>query len=119
MNTKRLEPIEQQIEKIKVELQQVGILRPGSLTQQYRNPKEQTGAFYQLSYTYRMKSRSEYIRPQFVPEVRVQIENYKRFRELVDKWIELGIQYSQLAMKLEAKKLDGAKRTTRARRKDR
>ncbi len=119
MNTKRLEQIEQQIKKIKVQLQQLGIMRPGALTQQYRNPKERTRPFFQLSYTYQMKSRSEYIRPQFVPEVSLQIENYKRFKMLVDEWVALGIEYSQLAMKLAAEQADGAEGTTRARKKRR
>jgi len=119
MNTKQLEQIEQQIEKIKAQLQEIGIMRPGALTQQYRNPKEHTRPFFQLSYTYRMKSRSEYIRPQFVADVSAQIENYKRFRALVDEWVDLGIQYSQLAMKLEAEQLDGAREITRGRRKKR
>jgi hypothetical protein len=35
-------------------------MRPGSLTKQYKDPKQQTGAYYQLSYTLDMKIRTEY-----------------------------------------------------------
>jgi hypothetical protein len=94
-------------------------MRPGALTQQYRDPKERARPFFQLSYTYRMKSRSEYIRPQFVADVSAQIENYKRFRTLVDEWVALGIEYSRLAMKLDAEQLDKPKRAGRARKKAR
>ena len=106
MSEKRLAQIEKQIEKIKPQLQDFSVIRPGSLTQQYKNPKEQTGAFYQLSYTHQMKSKTEYVRKQFVPEIRKQIRDYKRFRKLVDKWVLLGIEYSQVVMKLEAKQVN-------------
>lgn len=96
MNSKKLHQIEKQIEKIKKELQTIGEMRPGSLTCQYRNPKDRRGAYYQLSYTYKMRSRTEYVRQIFVDQTRKEIANYKRFKKLVDKWIELGIEYSKL-----------------------
>jgi len=37
-------------------------MRPGSLTKQRRNAKEKKWGFYQLSYTYKMKSKTEYVR---------------------------------------------------------
>ena len=101
MNKKRLAQIEQQIETIKAQLQDFTIMRPGSLTQQFKNPKEKTGGFYQLSYTHQMKSRTDYVRPQFLSELRAQITEYKKFRKLVDKWVALGIEYSKLSMKLK------------------
>lgn len=76
-------------------------MRPGSLTEQFRNPKERTGSFFQISYTHKMKSRTEYVRPEFVKEVRQQIRNYKKFKKLIEEWIELGIEYSRLFMKSE------------------
>lgn len=76
-------------------------MRPGSLTKQYRRPEEKTGAFYQISYTHQMKSRTEYVRPQFVEEVQQQIQNYKKFKKLIEEWTALGIQYSKLSMKSE------------------
>lgn len=101
MSEKRLAQIEQQIETIKAQLQDFTIMRPGSLTQQYKDPKKKTGGFYQLSYTHQMKSKTEYVRPQFVSEVRAQVREYKRFRKLVDKWVALGIEYSKLSIKLD------------------
>jgi hypothetical protein len=37
-------------------------MRPGSLTRQYKDPQHQAGAYWQISYTRRMKSRTE-LRP--------------------------------------------------------
>ncbi len=62
MTNKRLAQIEMRIEKIKGELAAIGEMRPGSLTKQYKNREERSGAYYQLSYTLDMKSRTEYIR---------------------------------------------------------
>jgi hypothetical protein len=45
---KRLAQIERRIEKIKEELTEVGEMRPGSLTRQYKDPESQSGPYYQL-----------------------------------------------------------------------
>jgi hypothetical protein len=76
-------------------------MRPGSLTCQYHNPKEKTGAYYQLSYTHKMKSRTDYVRPEFVPQIREQIAEYKRFRMLVDEWVALALQQAKMQMDKE------------------
>lgn len=105
---KRLAQIEQRIARVKAELQQIGEMRPGSLTRQYHNPKQKKGAYYQLSYTYEMKSRTEYVRALFVPDIRQQVTNFKRFRTLVQRWTDLAIRHSKLKMELanrEQKKL--------------
>jgi hypothetical protein len=106
MESKTIIQIEDEIQTIKSQLQDIGDMRPGSLTKQYRNPKEQTGAFFQISYTHKMKSKTEYVRPGFVKEVRQQIRNYKKFKTLIEKWIALGILYSQLSMKAEIERSD-------------
>ena len=106
MENKTLSQIEIEIETIKSQLMDIGDMRPGSLTKQYRNPKQQTGEFFQISYTHKMKSHTEYVRPQFVQQVRKQIQNYKTFKKLIDKWIELAIQYSQMSMKADIERLE-------------
>jgi hypothetical protein len=113
MSNKRLVQIERRIEKIKAGLQKLGAMRPGSLTRQFRNPKEQTREFFQLSYTHQMKSRSEYIRPEFVTSVRMEVDNYKLFRRLVDEWVALGIEYSRLRMKLLSEQGENERRRPR------
>jgi len=73
-------------------------MRPGSLTCQYRNPQDKVGPYYQLSYTHKMKSHTEYVRPEFVPQIGEQIAEYKRFRVLVNQWVELAIELSKMQM---------------------
>ena len=100
MSRKRMKLIERRIDGIKKELQKIGPMRPGSLTRQYKNPENRDGAYWQISYTRQMKSRTEYVRREWVAEVRKQIARYKRFKRLIDQWVNLGIEQSQLAMKI-------------------
>lgn len=104
MNKKRIGPIEQRIDRIKRELVEIGPMRPGSLTRQYKDPQDKTGAYWQISYTRQMKSRTEYVRREWVKELRSQIKTHKRFKRLVDQWIELSIEHSKLALRITEKK---------------
>ena len=99
MSAKKLKQIENQIQKIKDELWEMGEMRPGSLTVQYKVPKEKKGPYCQLSYTHKMRSRTQYVRAEFVDQARQQIEVYKRFRKLIEKWIDLAIEHCQIKMK--------------------
>ena len=96
----RLERIENRIERIKSELVKLGLMRPGSLTRQYKDPQQQTGAYYQLSYTLDMRSRTEYMRNRWVSDIRRQIKRYKRYKQLNAEWVSLSIEHSKLTMKL-------------------
>jgi len=96
--------IEMQIDRIKKELQAIGEMRPGSLTRQYHSPHNKKGGFYQLSYTHHMKSRTAYVRKEFVADLKRQIKNYKRFKNLVNKWVDLSIQYSKIKIDSAIKK---------------
>jgi Mg2+ and Co2+ transporter CorA len=110
MATKRLKQLENQIQKIKDELQQIGEMRPGSLTLQYKSPKEKKGPYYQLSYTHKMRSRTQYVRAEFVDEIRQQIDVYKRFRNLIEKWIDLAIEHCQMKMNQTIRSKGGRKK---------
>lgn len=101
MTRRRLTQIEKRIEKIKSELVKTREIRPGSLTLQFKDRKRRTGAFYQLSYTHEMKSRTNYIRKDCVPSIRQQVKNYKRFKKLTTEWVALGIEHSKLSMELK------------------
>ena len=100
MSQKRIQQIERRIARIKEELQTMGPMRPGSLTRQYRDPENSAGAYWQISYTRQMKSRTEYVRREWVTELRKQIAMHKRFKRLIGQWVNLGIEHSQLAMKI-------------------
>jgi hypothetical protein len=101
MSEKRIQQIERKVERIKEALNHIGPMRPGSLTRQYKDRKNKTGAYWQISYTRQMKSRTEYVRKEWVPEIRRQIATHKRFKRLVDQWIELDIERSKLTMQIE------------------
>ena len=102
--------IEAQIEKVKAELLKIGEMRPGSLSQQYsacQKPgckcvdpvkPQKHGPFYQLSYSHRGKSTTQFVRPQFVSQVRRQLAAYKKFKGLTEKWVALALELSKLKM---------------------
>jgi len=106
MSQKRIQQIEQRIDRIKRALLEIGPMRPGSLTRQYKDPQHHTGAYWQISYTRRMKSRTEYVRPEWVKEIRRQTVTHKRFKRLVDQWIDLSIEHSWLTMQTAKLKAD-------------
>ena len=107
MSQKRIQQIEWRIDRIKEELQEIGPMRPGSLTRQYRDPENRTGAYWQISYTRQMTSRTQYVRREWVATIRKQIAMHKRFKRLIDQWLDLSIEHSQLTMRIP--KTKGAK----------
>ena len=100
MSRKRIQQIEERITRIKEELQEIGPMRPGSLTRQYRDPENSTGAYWQISYTRQMKSRTEYVRREWVVQIRKQIAMHKRFKHLANQWLDLSIEHAQLTMRI-------------------
>jgi len=100
MSQKRIQQIERRIDRIKTALSEIGPMRPGSLTRQYKDPQRHAGAYWQISYTRRMKSRTEYVRRERVKDLRRQIASHKRFKSLVEQWIDLSIEHSRLTMQV-------------------
>ena len=99
MSAQRLAKIKKEIEGIKARIAEIGVVRPGSLTRQYKDPKNKRGAYYQVSYTHRMQSRTEYVRTGSLAQVRRQIRDYNKLKRLIERWVALGIEYSGLSMK--------------------
>jgi hypothetical protein len=50
-----------------------------------------------------MRSRSEYIRPENVAALREETANFKRFKMLMQRWVDLALKASQLRIKHAAK----------------
>src|SRR5215471_9586540 len=94
MSEKRIQQIEFRLQQIKRALLEIGPMRPGSLTRQYKDPQHHLGAYWQISYTRRMKSRTEYVRKEWVKEVRRQIATDKRFNQLNALCLDLGLEPS-------------------------
>jgi len=95
----QLERIEGKIARLKQELLALGPMRPGSISRQYRLPKEKERPFYQISYTHRMRGRSEYVRPENLKALTRETVTFKRFKTLVDHWIALSLEASQLRVR--------------------
>ena len=100
MSQNRIQQIERKMDRIKEELKQIGAMRPGSLTRQFKDPQRKAGAYWQISYTRQMKSRTEYVRAEWVTELRRQIATHKRFKRFVDQWVDLSIEHSRLTMRI-------------------
>lgn len=107
MSETRRRRIEKRIARIKDALAKIGPLRPGTLTRQYKDPRAKSGPYWQVSYTRAMKSRTEYVRPERVADIRKQIATYKRFKKLIEEWIDLSIEASKLNMQIDKKKGSG------------
>ena len=90
---KKTAQIERRIEAIKAELMGLGDMRPGSLSTQSRSWGDQ---YCQLSYTHRGKSRTEFVRKEFVAHVQREIKNYAIFRELTKEWVDLSLEMARL-----------------------
>ena len=103
--------IERRIEAIKRSLTKLGSMHPGSLSEQYnvcgkprcrcKDPKKprRHGPYYQLSFAWQGKSTSRFVRPERVTEIRHKVENYKRFRALVNEWVDLSVEQEQATSK--------------------
>lgn len=100
---KELIKLEKRIEKIKVKLAGIGEMRPGSLTMQKRGSVK---TYYQLSYTHRGKGRTEYVRPEFVKQIKKQVATYRRLKKIIDEWVDMEIERSKIKMEIEKKRED-------------
>ena len=92
MEDKQLAQWQTQLARTQAALAQLGPMRPGSLSQQYKDPIAKSGAYWQLSYTHNMRSRSRYVRPAELPRIRSLLANFKRFRALVDRCVDLSVK---------------------------
>src|SRR6266849_2424573 len=99
--------IGRRIAQIKTELAQLGPVRPGHLSQQYNvcgtpgcrckaTPPQKHGPYYQLSFTWQGESHTQFVRQQDLALVQAQLGNYQRLRELVDTWIDVGMELARL-----------------------
>ena len=96
-----------QIERVKGQLAALGDLRPGSLSTQYNvcgtpgcrckaTPPEKHGPYYQVSFTRKGKSSSKFVRKEDLNTVRRELKNYEVMKTLVDRWIEMATELSNL-----------------------
>ncbi len=68
-------------------------MRPDPTTRQYKDSQHHAGAYWQIGYTHRLKSRTEYIRRESVTEPCRRIVTHNWFKRLVDQGIGLRIEH--------------------------
>ena len=105
----RIQTLERRIAKITTQLAQLGDLRIGSLSEQYNvcgragcrckaSPPIKHGPYHQLSFTRKGKSSTRFVRRGELTTVKQQLRNYEKLRKLVDQWITLGTELSNLKL---------------------
>jgi len=57
-----------------------------------------------VSYTHLGKGRTEYVPPARIKEVKRQIANYRKFKELTQEWVTLALQLCKLKQAQDPKK---------------
>lgn len=98
-----------QIAAIKRELLQLDELRPGRLSRQYNvcgspgcrckaKPPHKHGPYYHLSYTSKGKGGTRSVNRADLPVIRTQLANYVRLRDLIDRWIDVATELSDLTL---------------------
>ncbi len=95
MRMRKIKPLEKRIEKLVGKLAAIGPMRPGSISKQYRDRENQHGVYYQLSYTHKMRSRTEHVWPDHLKALRKEVEEYRRFKKLTTELIDLSIELSK------------------------
>lgn len=110
MNRQKIRQLEKSIERTKAQLFKLGNLRPGALSQQYSvcgkpgcrcaaEPPKKHGPYYQLSYTLKKRSTTRFVRKEEVSRIKKEIEAYARLKRLVDRWVDLEAQLSDIRLK--------------------
>lgn len=103
MNNKEIAGCLARIEEIKQHLSNLGEMRPGSLSQQYNvcgnptcrckdkeNPQKH-GPYYQVSYSHKGRSTTEFVKQEMVAVTRRQLENFQTFKKLTAEWVDLSV----------------------------
>jgi hypothetical protein len=103
-----MQPLQQRLAQIKTELLHLGPIHPGSISEQYnvcgtpgcrckdaKNPRKH-GPYGQLSYTWRGKGATRFVRPERLALLREKIARYRQFRALTDEWVDLAIRLEQM-----------------------
>jgi Family of unknown function (DUF6788) len=104
----RLTEIARQIEQLKQHLMALGPIHPGSISEQYnvcgtpgcrcKDPEDprKHGPYYQLSYSWRGKSSTRFVKPDRIAATREKATNYKRLRELINEWVDLAVELERV-----------------------
>ena len=112
MQDKTVEKMDREIHRLQAELGSIGPMRPGAVSRQYHKPREKAGGFWQLSYTYRQRSHTENVREDELEAVRSELEEYRKFKELCARWVELALARARRNRELKRQRSDESKGAT-------
>lgn len=101
MHNNKQEKSKNRIKQIKEEIQAIGDMRPGSLTQQTFKRGDYTRPYWQISYTHNQKSKTEYVRENSVKTLQQEIAEYQKFKKLMSEWVDLAINISKEQIKMK------------------
>ena len=105
---KTVKGLKARIRAIKKELNGLEEFKIGSISKQWNvcgnpnchckdkaNPKKH-GPYNKLSYTWKGKSKTEFVKTEDLESVNDQLEKYKLFRRLTDEWVDLCLEISTI-----------------------
>ena len=109
--------ISKKISALKTELNRIGSMRSGSLSQQYNvcgtagckckapvSPKKH-GPYFKLKTTIGGKPTTKFVKDQNVNLVKRQLQNYKKFDELIREWTRLANDLAEVEINSSDEKL--------------
>ena len=70
-------------------------MRPGHLSSQKRASGRNVREYTQLSYTFQKRSRTDYVQPDDLERIKAEIDNYRKFKDLCERLVELSIEESK------------------------
>jgi len=56
-------------------------------------------AVYQISFNRKAKSSTKFVRKEDLPAIRKQLKNCERLKLLMNRWIDLAVELSNLRLK--------------------
>jgi hypothetical protein len=95
MTNKKVETLLTKIKAVRSDLSEVGNMRPGSVTKQLRKRGDKEWFCWQISYTLNGVSKTEYVRDEFLTQIKNEVAEYKRFKNLNEKLVELNVALSK------------------------
>ena len=95
MTNKKVETLLKKISATKNELTALGDMRPGSVTKQFHKRGDKKWPYWQISYTQNKRSKTEYLKDEFVEKIQAEVATYKKFKKLVEKLVNLNVEISK------------------------
>ena len=95
MTNKKVETLLKKISATKNELAALGDMRPGSVTKQFHKRGDKKWPYWQISYTQNQRSKTEYLKDEFVEKIKAEVATYKKFKKLIEKFVNLNVEISK------------------------